>query len=345
MATNHNKDKKTIYNKLKVLIVCSGNDGYISPFVSEQAKAIEKFGLEVQIYPIIGKGVIGYLRNLPRVKKKIKEFKPNLIHAHYGLSGLVSCLQRVVPVVITFHGSDAYIFYVKLLSKFAALLSAFNIFVENKIKNKIKGHKNNAVIPCGIDLEIFYPLNKAVAREMLVLKPDIKYILFSSRFDNKVKNYSLAKSSIEQVNQQIEIIELKNKTREEVNLLLNACDVALLTSIREGSPQFIKEAMACNCPIVSTDVGDVKWVVGNMEGCYIVSKKIPERMASQKVKSKELNQELIKETSDKLREALEFAEKVGRTKGRERLIKLGLDSETVAKKIIAIYKRVLSDEQ
>lgn len=260
---------------------------------------------------------------MPRIKKKIKEFKPDLIHAHYGLSGLVSCLQRVVAVVITFHGSDAYIFYVKLLSKFAALLSAFNIFVENKIKNKINEHKNNAVIPCGIDLDTFYNMNKAVAREMLGLDKKKHYILFSSRFDNKVKNYSLAKSTLEIVDQQIELIELKNKSREEVNLLLNACDLALLTSISEGSPQFIKEAMACNCPIVSTDVGDVKWVVGNTEGCYLTSFD-------------------IKVTSDKLREVLEFAAKVGRTKGRERIIQLGLDSETIAKEIIEVYRKVLN---
>ncbi|MBK7380893.1 MAG: glycosyltransferase [Ignavibacteriales bacterium] len=94
---------------MKVLIICSGNAGYISPFVKEQAEAISKLGVEIEIYPIVGKGVWGYLNNLSKIKKKIKEFSPDLVHAHYGLSGLVSCLQRVVPVVITFHGSDAYI--------------------------------------------------------------------------------------------------------------------------------------------------------------------------------------------------------------------------------------------
>jgi glycosyltransferase involved in cell wall biosynthesis len=79
--------------------------------------------------------------------------------------------------------------------------------------------------------------------------------------------------------------------------------------------------MACNCPIVSTDVGDVKWVVGEVEGCFLTEPK-------------------IKETSKRIKEALEFAERKGRTKGRERITELGLDSETVAKRIVSIYEKV-----
>ncbi|MBK7377398.1 MAG: glycosyltransferase family 4 protein [Ignavibacteriales bacterium] len=323
---------------MRILFVCSGNAGYISPFIKEQAEAITALENDVLIYPIVGKGILGYLGNLSNIKKKIQEFSPALIHAHYGLSGLVSCFQRTVPVVITFHGSDAYIFYVKLLSKLAALLSSFNIFVESKIGSRIKGHNKNAIVPCGTHLDVFYPISKSVAREMIGLIQEEKYILFSSRFDNSVKNYQLAKKSVELLNKDTTIIELINKTREEVNLLLNACDLALLTSISEGSPQFIKEAMACNCPIVSTDVGDVRWVLGNTEGCYVVSEKSNEKRET-------ISAELIKVTSDKLQEALKFAEKVGRTKGRERIIELGLDSETVAKKIISIYKRVLRNKQ
>jgi teichuronic acid biosynthesis glycosyltransferase TuaC len=53
--------------------------------------------------------------------------------------------------------------------------------------------------------------------------------------------------------------------------LLNAADLLLLTSLTEGSPQVIKEAMACNCPIVATDVGDIREIIGYTDGCYITT--------------------------------------------------------------------------
>ncbi|MFO7524949.1 MAG: glycosyltransferase, partial [Ignavibacteriaceae bacterium] len=247
---------------MKVLIVCSGNAGYISPFIIEQSDSIKKSGIEVQIYPIIGKGIVGYLSYLPKLKNKIKEIKPDLIHAHYGLSGLAACMQRKIPVIITFHGSDAYLPGIKLLSQVASRLSAFNIFVEDKIKNKINFHKNNAVIPCGLNFDIFYPMSKNSAREKSGLDKDNRYALFSSRFENKVKNYSLAKKALEKIDQKIELIELKGKTREEVNLLLNACDLFLLTSTSEGSPLEV-------C-LVSDQAALVEDAINDVEGAALI---------------------------------------------------------------------------
>lgn len=101
---------------------------------------------------------------------------------------------------------------------------------------------------------------------------NIKYILFSSSFEIKEKNYSLAKAAVENLGlENLELIELKNYSRDEVSLLFNAVDVALMTSTSEGSPQFIKEALACNCPIVSTDVGDVKDMISGIKSCFITS--------------------------------------------------------------------------
>jgi len=109
---------------------------------------------------------------------------------------------------------------------------------------------------------------------------------------------------------------------KELNFYYNACDLFLLTSVYEGSPQSIKEAIACNCPIVSTDVGDVKWVFGNTEGCYLTSF------------------ESI-DVADKIIRALAFVKERGRTKGRERIFELGLDSGTIAGKIIEIYEKTI----
>ena len=143
--------------------------------------------------------------------------------------------------------------------------------------------------------------------------------LFSSSFDRVEKNYPLAKKSVE-LGGGVRLIELgKGYSKHEINKLYNACDLLLMTSIREGSPQVIKEAMACNCPIVSTDVGDVKELIGNTEGCYITSYD-PEDVA------------------ENIKIALELGK---RTKGRDRIIFMGLDSDSTAKKIINSYKKVI----
>lgn len=103
---------------------------------------------------------------------------------------------------------------------------------------------------------------------------------------------------------------------------MNASDVLLFTSKWEGSVNVVKEAMACNCPAVSTDVGDVRWVTGNTDGCFISNFK-PEDVA------------------DKITLALQFSKEKCRTNGRERIIELGLGSETIANRILVVYNNVI----
>lgn len=306
---------------MKVLFVCSGNADKISPFISEQADAIMNRNIEIEFYLIKGTGILGYLKNLSPLNKKLRDYKPDLIHAHYGLSGLLACLQFKKKVILTFHGSDANIIWVSLLSFIAGKLSDYNIVVEKKISDKLR-LKNYSIIPCGVNFELFYPMNKQEARKRLNLKLTEKYILFSSAFNNKVKNYDLAKEAINKLDYDVHLIELKNYTRKEVNLLFNSVDLALLTSFSEGSPQFIKEAMACNCPIVATDIGDIKEIVGTTQGCFVTSFD-PEDVAA------------------KIRLAIDFSNTKGRTKGRETI--LHLDNKIIAKRILAVYQQVLEN--
>lgn len=193
-----------------------------------------------------------------------------MIHAHYGLSGLLCVLQRKVPTLVTFHGSDLNDKKIRPFSLIAHRLSKKSIFVSKKLAAIVK-YKNKSIIPCGVNFDLFYPIDKIEARKRLNLDVKKLYVLFSSSFNNHVKNYPLAKKAIQNLdNNNLEILELKGYNRAEVALLMNAVDLALMTSFTEGSPQFIKEAMACNLPIVSVDVGDVKEVINNTQYCYIV---------------------------------------------------------------------------
>ena len=156
---------------LRILIVANYNPGHFSPFVIEQMEALRKIGVEIDTYGIVGKGLLGYLGNIVGIRKKIREFQPDLIHAHYGLSGLCANLQREVPVVTTYHGSDIHRGgWILRLSQIAMRLSAYNIFVSRKLL-EMSGYKgdNACVLSCGVDLETIKSIPRDEARRMLGL--------------------------------------------------------------------------------------------------------------------------------------------------------------------------------
>jgi len=305
---------------LNVLVVHSGSKGKISPFVSDQVAFLKKRGVEFDYFAIGGSGAIGYLKKLPAY---IKRLKYDLIHAHYGYSGIFANLQRMVPVITTYHGTDINLTPERYFSQFSVWLSKTNIFVSKEQIKRIHFVRNFHLIPCGVDTSIFKPLPKKSARDKFGFEIGKKYILFSSSFDRKVKNYQLAAKVVEKLSKKnnVELIELKNYNRFEVSLLMNAVDVALLTSYTEGSPQFIKEAMACNCPIVTTDVGDVKYLKGKskLNGFYITSFDKDE-IAVYVEKAFSIHTPIYL---------------------HKRILELELDNKLVAKKIYSLYKKVI----
>lgn len=254
---------------MKALIVANYNPGHFSPFVLEQVESLKHLGVDFDFFGIVGKGPLGYLKNLPALKRKIKEYKPDLIHAHYGLSGLLATLQRKIPVVVTYHGSDIHSGgLIQKLSKLAMKRSVYNIIVAQHLKDMVGEVNNCSIIPCGVDDKTFYPMSMCDARKRLGWSDSKRYVLFAGAFDREVKNPQLAKAAVASIDN-CELIELKGYTRQQVNILLNAVDCLLMTSNNEGSPQIIKEAMCCGTPIVSVYVGDVVDVCGGIEGVYM----------------------------------------------------------------------------
>lgn len=308
---------ETLNMKLRVLVVCSANSGKIVPYIAEQVEAIQKQGLDVEFFLIKEKGLLGYLRARRSLLNRIAEFQPDIIHAHYGLSGLLSNLQHEIPVVSTYHGSDINNPKIRIFSKFSIKLSKYNIFVAQKLIEIGKPMGNSTLLPCGVDLNLFKPQDKTAARKSLGLDLQKKYVLFAGSFANMVKNYPLAKSSVKLLSN-VELLELKGYSRSQVVLLMNAVDACLMCSFSEGSPQFIKEALACNCPIVSTAVGDVPNMLRNIDGCYIVN-------ANEVDIANALNIILGKNY---------------RTKSENNVAVY--DNEIIATKLVSIYKQVLN---
>lgn len=320
---------------LKILVVGAWHNGYLSSFVEEQILPLRALGLQVVRYGITGKGLIGYLRCLPALKRAIQQHQPDLIHAHYGLSGLLANLQRRVPVVTTYHGSDINVPAVRRFSKIAMRLSAHNIFVSQRnvtlalspnslITSRLK--KRYTLLPCGVNLTDDQMLSRSEARKILGIDDDAKVVLFAGAFANAVKDAPLAQeavsfaSNLSPLASNLTLQELRGFSRAEVNCWMCAANCLLLTSKTEGSPQVIKEAMACGCPIVSVDVGDVAERVSGVEGCYVVRTREPRDIA------------------EALQQAIAYE---GKTNGRERILEMSLSNEQVAERLIAIYEGIV----
>ena len=303
---------------MKVLIVARCKNGKYAPFITEQVDALRKKGVECEFFGVNGRGIIGYLRQLPAINKTIRDFRPDVIHAHYGLCGFLANYQRKVPVVTTYHGSDINDPNVLKLSQNSIRRSRFNIFVSQKNIEIARPLKDFALIPCGINLEDYPIIDKAGARHKMGLSPLRKYVLFAGAFDNPVKNAPLAKAAMKLV-PEAELIELKGYSRPQVATLMQAVGAFLMTSYTEGSPQVIKEALACGCPIVSVDVGDVRERIDGIEGCFISAS-----------------------DSKSLAETLVQAFAFGRTtRGREAIIRDELTNTQISARIKGIYSLIL----
>ena len=304
---------------MNVLFICRGKQGdQISPVVQAQADSLNEL-LKLTIFPIKGKGWKSYVKSISRLKKYLKSNEVGLIHAHYSYVGMIASLASRKPVVVSLMGSDIEDYRLGriLIHIFNCLFWKAVIVKSQRSKNKIK-LKNASVIPNGVSLDLFKPLPHKEARNKLAFDPKRKYALFLADPERPEKNYLLAKTACELVSQHydLELLVLHNTPHKEIPNYLSAADVLLLSSIFEGSPNAIKEAMACNCPVVSTDVGDVKELIKDTDGCYITTFK-PEDVA------------------EKLLLDLQFGE---RTNGRDKI--QHLDDKNIANKLFALYKSI-----
>jgi len=307
---------------MKILIVCSyrgysAHTNYVAPFIYEQVQSLEKQMCETRYVLVKGGGVQAYIRGALSLIRITKDWKPDIIHAHSGFCGFIANLQRKIPVVTTYHGSDINVKINRFISRFAIHFSVYNIFVSQKLVGLVNPKNKYACIPCGVDMDRFYSIeDKKAFREKLHLSQGKKHVLFSKMFYDPVKNYPLAKQAVDKLND-VELLEFVGYSREESCLLMNACDAVIMTSFMEGSPQFIKEAMACSCPIVSVDVGDVKEIISGTKACFVTSYNPTD-------------------VADKLQQALNFG---GKTDGRSRIVQF--DNNELAKKIINIYNSII----
>lgn len=311
--------------RMKVLFVASGNKtvGTVSAFVRSQYESLQREGLEMILFPVIGKGWKAYSKAIVQLRKVIKSEHPDIVHAHYSVCGLVAAFASCgtkVKVVVSILGSFPTMSFKLLWVRFFIK----NIWDATLVKSQRTADQldmNLPVVPNGVNLEQFALIEKKEARTRCGFDDEKKYIIWCSNPNRQEKNYPLAEQAVALLKDtKVCLVPVFDKPHDRIVEYMCAADVLLLTSTKEGSPNVIKEALACDCPIVSTDVGDVSEITEGVNGVYIA------------------NNSTVKDLSDSLLQALSFGK---RTNGREHLIQMKLTSVDIAHRIVQLYKTVI----
>ena len=243
-------------------------------FVKQQVESLRSSGVEVDVLFVDGpKSRANYLRGVLDLARQTRARRYDLIHAHHVFSGFLARTQFRCPIVLTHHGIEVIVGWQRPLCKIITPLMDRVIAVSEQVKTAL-GDPRIQVIPCGIDTDAFAPGDPLAARRALGLPTDRRLVLWaaSNRPEKRLDRAQQAMTALRQRLSDAELVIATGLPPDQIPTYMNACDVLLLTSDAEGSPQVVKEAMACNLPVVSVDVGDVARVIGRTDGCFVAEK-------------------------------------------------------------------------
>lgn len=287
---------------MKILIVTSEWERYPGDIsgihVRQQVERLREAGLEVDVFPFRGeKKPLNYWQAACKLKK-LNLAQYDLIHAHHGQAGIVALAQKILPVVVTFHGSDlqgirtssgrvTLIGYaLKAISRWVARRADAVILVAQNLALQLPRGVAYQVIPAGINLDVFHPMPQSEARRALNLPQGKKLVLFVGDPARTEKRFWLAQQTMAHLPPSLpaELLVAHGIPAKDMPLYMNACDALLVTSSTEGSPNAVKEALACNLPVVSTDVGDIRARVMHINGCIVCEDSSPESLGQALIK-------------------------------------------------------------
>lgn len=315
---------------MNVLFVSSGNSKAfdIAPFIKVQGESLREKKIDVEYFKITGRGFSGYLSNVKILKELLKSNDFDIIHAHFTLSAWVVVLAMPkAPIVLSLMGDDArgrvrklvknrmyinfFTFSTMLIQPFVKKIISKSPNIEKFVWQKKKSY----LLPNGVDVQKFYPTERNFRKE-LGLMDDKKYVLFLGNTQDPTKNFQLLNATREKLALHgIDIVAPYPIPHQQVFKYLNSVNVLVMCSLEEGSPNVVKEGMACNCKGVFTDVGDVRYLVDKTPGYAITDF----------------------DATDLAQKILEVMD-MSNCDGRQRLLDLKLDLPTVADKLKNIYQ-------
>ncbi len=322
---------------MKVLMITSEwptsqNPDWV-PFVRQEVEKLKEFGVQVDVFPF--RGAMrwqNYVQAWLEFRRCLRMNDYHLVHAQFGQSGLLAIFPKSIPLIVSYRGSDlngmigingrmTFIgLILRRLSQLVALRADEIIVVSKKLSGFLPVSRYH-VIPSGLNLELFKPQPQTEARQLLNLDFEKHFVLFAGNPANPIKRFPLAEEAVRQVNsidRSVEMLIARGVPPTQMPLYMNASDVLLLTSAHEGSPNMVKEALACNLPVVAVDVGDVRERIGNVDGCIICKSDKPDVIASA------------------LKQVVEQRQRI-----EGRVAVQDLDVSTITRKVIDVYSLAL----
>jgi glycosyltransferase involved in cell wall biosynthesis len=300
--------------------------------VARQIESLRRLGIAVEVVEIAGPPKAKYVHALSELRRRVAAV--DLVHAHYGYSGWIARAQARKPVVVSFMGDDLLgtpdrAGRATVPSRIAVRINRWlaravdRVIVKSEEMARIVSPVRAAVVPNGVDLDAFRPMDRRQARRTLGWPDDRRYVLLPGDPAIPRKGYALARAALERartrLDQQVDLVPLRGIPPDRVPLVMNACNALLMVSLSEGSPNAVKEAMACDVPVVSVPVGDTPELLADVPGTALCPRD-PDALSAALVRT------LRGPTA---------------CEGRAAIVRRRLDLDSVARTVSSIYLDVL----
>jgi len=279
-------------DELRVLHVIPGDGrGAAFVFARRQIESLVDAGVNVRAFFLSRSSPLVLPREWRRLHSEIRQFRPTLLHAQFGgVTAFISAVGTTVPLIITFQGSDLnynpdlgpiHRFISHFLSQVACLRARRIITVSHQLRTRLWWHRGRtAVIPTGVNLSLFRPIAQEEARNVLGWQQHIPIVVFNAGGRPRLKGTQFLQAAVRIAGDIVGPVHLMmlngDVPGDLVPYWINAADCVALASVNEGSPNIIKEALACNIPVVATDVGDVAERLENVKPSRVVRREVAE---------------------------------------------------------------------
>ena len=284
---------------VRVLMITSewaSDPGHTAHFIARQVRFLRAAGVDVEVFAFRGgRHPLRYLAAWARLRRRLSANggRYDLVHAQFGQSGLLALPKRL-PLVVTFRGDDLFGILgrdgrptaagrlLQRLSRLVARQADAAILVSAHLQRYLDDSVATHIVPSGLDLDLFRCIPRDEAREHLGLPREGRHILFVGDPADPRKRYDLAREAVKRLNRNrgAALVIGWRVPHDKMPFYMNACDALVFTSREEGSPNAVKEALACDLPVVSVAVADVPLRLQGIPGCEVCADDSPETIAA-----------------------------------------------------------------